>query len=269
MDILAALFLGLVQGITEWLPVSSTGHLVLVQGALSISPAESIIFDLSLHAATLFAVVIFLRKELREIASSILAKKDSLDKAGLRSRSLGWLALLATVPAIIAGLILKDYVDEIFNVTATAIALLLTGLILWLAEMPRLKRNRDDINARDALIIGIFQAASIIPGISRSGSTISAGCYLGFNRQLVAVFSFLMSIPIIVAAIAYAVIDGGTQLVIENSLVQIIAASIVALVTGLLALKWLFEIIKKSRLRIFSIYCWALGIIVLAMTAFY
>lgn len=264
MDVLAAIILGLIQGVTEWLPVSSTGHLVLAQELMRLPAAESVLFDLFVHAATLLSVVVFLRRDLAKIVGSMLKRKEALDAASLASRRLGWLALLATVPALFAGLLLSGYLEEVFTPAATAIALLVTGAMLWVAEMPKLRKERKDIGVRDAIIIGCFQAASVVPGISRSGSTIASGCYLGFERQLVAVFSFLLSIPIIIAALAYSSASIGAS---EMDAIPTIAAAIVAFVVGLLALKLLFGLIQKFRLRVFSVYCWAVGALVLFLVS--
>lgn len=260
MDLLEALFLGLVQGITEWIPVSSSGHLVLVQELFGIAPEENILFDLILHAATLVSVSLFLRKEIVKILISMLRRREELDDNGLRARRLGWLAIFATIPAAFVGIFAVIYKEQIVSVTITAIALLFTGLMLWLAEMPSLRREREIIGTKDALIIGCFQAISVIPGISRSGSTISSGCYLGFMREMVAIFSFLMSIPLILASVVYGIfflepveMDWGITL----------SAAIVAAVSGFIALKWLFSVIKKRKLRLFAVYCWAVGIMAL------
>ena len=264
MDFLEALLLGLVQGITEWIPVSSTGHLVLVQEALGIPPSEHILFDLILHAATLLSVTFFLRKELKKIILSALTEKSKLDEGGIRARKLGWFAILATIPAAAAGLLAGEHIEEMFTATATAIALLLTGALLWLAEMPWLRKRRDRLRTKDALMIGCFQAFSIFPGISRSGSTIASGCYLGFTREMVAIFSFLMSIPIILAGIIYGVFFLET---IELDWPITLSAAFVAALTGYFALKWLFSIIQKYRLRIFAAYCWVVGVIALILLA--
>lgn len=264
MEIVAAIILGLIQGLTEWLPVSSTGHLVLAQELLHIPAAESVMFDLSVHAATLLSVVVFLRTDLARIVGSMLKRKEALDDSCLASRRLGWLALLATVPALFTGLLLSGYLEQVFTPTATAVALLVTGAMLWVAEMPKLRKERKDIGVKDAIIIGCFQAASVVPGISRSGSTIASGCYLGFGRQLVAVFSFVLSIPIIIAALVYGSISIGDA---QMDAIPTIAAAIVAFVVGLLALKLLFGLIRKFRLRVFSAYCWAVGALVLFLVS--
>lgn len=264
MDIVVALVLGLIQGVTEWLPVSSTGHLVLAQEFMNLPATDSVMFDLLLHAATLLSVVIFLRKDLRKIVSAMLGRKEILNAEGLASRRLGWLALFATAPAIVAGLLLSRYLEEIFTPAATAISLLVTGAMLWAAEMPQLRKERKEINIKDALIIGCFQAVSVVPGISRSGSTIASGCYLGLQRQIVAVFSFVLSIPIIILALGYnAMFLADAQI----DLLPTALATTIAFVAGLLALKLLFGMIRKFKLRAFSVYCWAVGALVLFLVS--
>ena len=266
MDFIAALFLGLIQGITEWLPVSSTGHLVLAQEAMNISTTQNVMFDLVLHAATLCSVLIFLRKELKKIARAIYTKKEKLDESGLKSRKLGEYAIIATIPIALAGIIAASHLNEIFTPEATAIALLITGIMLWFAEMPKLRKNRSELKASDAIIIGCLQAISIAPGISRTGTTISAGCYRGLNREIVAVFSFLMSIFAIVAAIVYSLAFAENY---QIDWIPTLAAAVVAFITGLIALRWFFDMIKKFRLRIFSVYCWVIGAAALMLLVLY
>lgn len=257
MDLFTAIILGLIQGVTEWLPVSSTGHLVFAQKLMDIPTEEMVFFNLIMHAATLISVTFYLRKDLRKIIPAMFRKAEGMGAEEQRSRKIGWLALLATVPIVIAGIIEGLYLKEFFSSAApTAVALLITGAILWTAEMPRLRKQREDLRLKDAAIIGCFQAISVIPGISRSGTTISSGCYLGFKREFVATFSFLLSIPAVILAFIYGIvfleqyeIDWGGAAV----------AAAVAAVTGVLALKWLFGQIQKYRLRWFAAYCWAIG----------
>jgi len=263
MDLIAAILMGLIQGVTEWLPVSSTGHLVFAQELMRIPPEEMIFFNLVLHAATLVSVTFFLRKDLKEIIPSMFRKVEGMGAEELKSRKIGWLALLATIPIVIAGLIEGFYLEDLFSSPApTAVALLITGAMLWVAEMPRLRKQRDDLRLKDAAIIGCFQAVSVIPGISRSGTTMSSGCYLGFKREFVATFSFLLSIPAVILAFVYGAVfleqyqaDWGSVAV----------AAAVAAVSGVLALRWLFVQIQKYRLRWFAAYCWAIGASALLM----
>lgn len=266
MDFISAILLGLIQGITEWLPVSSTGHLVLAQKVMNISTTQTVMFDLILHIATLCSVLIFLRKELKNIARAMFTEKNKLNESGIRSRRLGSFTILATIPIILVGLIAANHLNDIFTPEATAVALLITGVILWLAEIPRLRKDRKELNLKDAIIIGCLQAISIAPGISRSGTTISGGCYRGLNRELVAVFSFLLSILAIAAAAVYGLAFADD---FQIDWLPTLAAAIVAFIAGLIVLRWLFEMIKKFKLRMFSVYCWAIGAISLILLTIY
>ena len=263
MDLFIAIFLGLIQGITEWIPVSSTGHLVFAQQIFQLKSEEMVLFDLVLHAATLASVTFFLRKELKRIIPAMFRDRAKLDEDGTRARRLGWFAVIATIPIAIAGIIESQFLNQIFSsALPTAVALLFTGLMLWVAETPSLRKERSEMGLRSALTIGLFQAVAVLPGISRSGSTISAGCYLGFRRDVVAIFSFLLSIPAIILALAYGFAFLGEH---QTDWIGTIVAAIVAAVTGVLALKWLFKVIQKHRLRWFAIYCWGAGLVAIAL----
>jgi undecaprenyl-diphosphatase len=267
MDLLSAIILGLIQGITEWIPVSSTGHLVFAEQLLQMKSEETILFTLVLHAATLVAVAFFLRKELRRIIPAMFRDRTKLDEEGARARRLGWFALIATVPVAVAGIIESRFIKDIFSTALpTAVALLITGVMLWAAEIPGLRKEKSELGLRDAVIIGCFQAISVLPGISRSGSTISAGCYLGFRRDLVAIFSFLLSIPAIILALAYwlAFLEEN-----QTDWTSTIIAAIVAGVSGVLALRWLFSLIQQRRLRWFAVYCWVVGLVAIALILVY
>ena len=267
MDLLIAIFLGLIQGITEWIPVSSTGHLVFAQQILQLKSEEMVLFDLVLHAATLASVTFFLRKELKRIIPSMFRDRAKLDEDGIRARRLGWFAVIATIPIAIAAIIESRFLNQIFSsALPTAVALLFTGLMLWVAETPSLRREKSDMGLRSALMIGLFQAVAVLPGISRSGSTISAGCYLGFRRDVVAIFSFLLSIPAIILALAYGFAFLGEH---QTDWTGTIVAAVVAAVTGVLALKLLFKVIQKRRLRWFALYCWAAGLVAIALILIY
>lgn len=245
---------------TEWLPVSSTGHLVFAQSLAGIPTEEKVFFGLIMHAATLVSVTIYLRRDLAKIIPSMFRSVKVMDGEGLKNRRVGWFALFATIPIIFTGLIEGLYLEQLFTPLATAVALLITGAILWTAEMPRLRRQRSDLRMKDAAIIGCFQAISVIPGISRSGTTISSGCFLGFKREFVATFSFLLSIPAVILALLYGAFFLEPY---EADWGIVAAAAIVAAVSGVLALRWLFVQIQKFRLRWFAAYCWAIGATVL------
>jgi undecaprenyl-diphosphatase len=265
MDLLTGVILGLIQGITEWLPVSSTGHLVIAQEIARIPPEEMVFFNLVLHAATLVSVTFYLRGDLKKIIPSMFRRGDAIGPDARHYRRLGWFSLLATIPVAIAGLIESLYLKEVFsNIAVTAIGLLITGTMLWIAEARKLRKERTEIEIKDALAIGCLQAVSVVPGISRSGSTISAGCYLGFKRDFVATFSFMLSIPAIILAFSYGAIKLNT---LSADMTTTLVSAAVAGVTGVLALSWLFKQIQRFRLRWFAVYCWLAVLGIIAMIA--
>jgi len=267
MDTLVAVLMGLIQGITEWLPVSSTGHLVFAQELVHIPPEEMIFFNLVLHAATLISVTFFLRKDLKRVIPSMFKSPAGMSLDEHTARKIGWFSLLATVPIAIAGLIESAFLGELFSSPApTAVALLFTGFILWSAEAPGLRKQRENLRLKDAVIIGCFQAISVIPGISRSGTTISAGCFLGFKRDFVATFSFMLSIPAIILAFGFGLVFLGNN---QVDLASIAIGATVAAVTGVFALGWFFRQIQKYRLRWFAVYCWVLGAAALLLLTVY
>ncbi len=266
MDIITAIIMGLIQGITEWIPVSSTGHLVLAEQVMRLNSNDLILFKLVLHAATLLSVTFFLRKELARILPAMFKGGEGLTPDQVRLRKIGWLALIATIPIAIAGIIESRFLKDIFaSALPTAIFLLFTGVMLWVAEIPSFRKEKQELGLRDTVVIGCFQAVSVLPGISRSGSTISAGCYLGYKRETVAIFSFLLSIPAIILALAYGLVF------LENSQIDwgaTVVAAAIAAITGVLALKWLFSVIQKKKLRWFAVYCWALGLTVIVLVLY-
>ncbi len=263
MDLLTGVILGLIQGITEWLPVSSTGHLVIAQQIAHIPPEDLVFFNLVLHAATLASVTFYLRKELMKVVPAMFGRGDRNNADFRRNGKLGWYVLLATIPVAIAGLIESMYLKAVFSqIAVTAVGLVITGALLWIAEAKRLRKERDEIGLKDAIEIGCLQAISVVPGISRSGTTISAGCYLGFKREILATFSFMLSIPAIILAFGY---GAATINNLSADIVTTLVSAVVAGVTGVIALRWLFKQIQGFRLRWFAVYCWlaVLGIIVL------
>jgi undecaprenyl-diphosphatase len=236
MDIFQAIFLGIVQGLTEWLPVSSSGHLVVFQTLFGLSPP--IFFDLLLHIGTVLAVTVYFWKDI-----------ISLDK-----KTIIYL-IIGTVATGIVGLGIKDQIGMFFtNTTLIGIAFLITGFLLLTTKF---FNGQDDLRLKHPILLGLIQGLSIIPGLSRSGATISAGIISGGKREKIAKFSFLMSIPAIIAATIHEFQWGTVDP--TNAIVGIIAAFI----TGYLSIGFLMNIIKKQEFWVFSIYCFAMGIFVI------
>jgi len=264
--------LGIIQGFTEFLPISSSAHLVIAPYLLNwrIPAQEGFIFDVLVQLGTLLAVIVYFRKDLYRIILGVingLIHKRPFSEPDAR---MGWLLVLATIPALIAGLLFKDPVERAFgNPTAAALFLLVTAAFLVIAE--RLgKRTRQllSITWLDALIAGIFQAVSLLPGISRSGSTITGGMLRDIDRPSAARFSFLMSVPVMIGAGVIAVADLLHIPSFSQQIPTLIAGFIAAVVVGYLSIRWLLAYLVKRPLYLFAIYCLAVSITVLVFTLF-
>jgi undecaprenyl-diphosphatase len=279
MDIIQAIILGVVQGLTEFLPISSSAHLVLVPPLINVtysSPAQALAFDTLLHFGTLAAVVAYFWKEIISIIIGLVSSIRDIFrgkfKTGLKedsSKRLAWLLIIGTIPAAIAGVLLNKQFEALFNnYVAVGFFLLITGILLWTAE--RVKRGHKevkDVSFKNALAIGIFQAFAIAPGISRSGATISAGLFSGLERELAARYSFLLAIPAIAGAAAVQVKDIGAGL--EANTAALIAGFFAALIVGFLAIKLLLKIIRERTLMVFAYYCWIVGAATLIISYIY
>ena len=257
-----ALVLGILQGLTEFLPVSSSGHLVLGQSILGLREPE-LVFDILLHIGTLAAVLTFYGKDLWRIArawASSLMGKDA-DEGASR---MGWLLMLGSVPAGIAGVCLDDFIEKMFaSPKLAACALLFTGGILCLGRLRQdAGRGESQMTPKDALFIGIFQAFAIIPGISRSGATIVAALTRGVEREQAARFSFLLSAPAISGAFLLKIKDFEGTLA-ANLLPYAVGVAASAIV-GAIALGWLIKLVKGGNLARFRFYCWGVGALSLA-----
>lgn len=258
MNAVQALILGMVQGLTEFLPVSSSAHLVLVPDLMGWDlPSTS--FDLVLHLGTLVSVVVYFWRDLVEIIRAFARP----DEAGRPLRRLGALLIIGTVPAAVIGGLFQSKFEEIFNQpTEVAVFLLITGVLLVAAEAAaRKRRHIKDLKTVDAALIGLAQAVAIAPGISRSGATISAGLFLGFTREAAARFSFLLSIPIIAGA-TFVKLRHGMGDAPEGQL-ALLFGFIAAALAGFAAIKFLLGYVRRHNLRIFALYCWVVGIGVL------
>jgi len=268
VTILEAVILGIVQGLTEPLPVSSSGHLVILPALFPGFTQPGIFFDLVLHLGTLAAVVFFLRKEIAAILESLIPglfpaafsrTVDEKDRAA--GRKIALLIVIVTGVTGLIGLLFKARIERLFeSVEITAGMLLLTGLLLFLSD--RVKRaERREMNWKDGVLLGLVQAAALIPGISRSGSTIAFGIFRGVERGSAARFSFLISIPAILGAVLLKA--GGPAPLAAGDLSVLAAGFGSAAVTGFLALKLLFSVIQRTGLGVFAYYCWTVGIAVL------
>lgn len=262
MDLIQASILGLVQGLTEYLPVSSSAHLVLVPKWMGwhFAPKEAFVFDVLVQQGTLLGVLVYFYKDLCEMAKfmwqGLLAGKP-LEHPEAR---LGWLVGVSTVPAAVGGLLFKHEVAAFFDSPKAVLAFLLaTAGLLILAEFLG-KGRRTEIKLLDAVLIGFSQLVALLPGISRSGATISAGVIFGLSKPAAARFSFLMSIPVMVGAGLVAARDVFSDpVVLQDMLAPVLVGTLVAAVSGYLVIKWFLNFLKSQSLLWFAAYCALVG----------
>jgi len=270
MTIIQSILLGIVQGLTEFLPISSSAHLVFVPYLLNweIPPGQAFVFDVLVQVATLVAVIVYFWRDLVAIIKAVITGLIKKTPFADPTARLGWMILVATVPAGLAGLLLKDAVESAFgSPRITALFMFLTAGLLVLAErVGKRTRTLDTLNWKDAVWIGFFQAISIFPGVSRSGSTISGGMTRNLERPASARFAFLMSIPIMLAAGLLASLDFVRTPDLGSSILIFIPGLIAAAVTGYLAIRWLLRFLNQHTLYDFAIYCVALGLFVLLVS---
>ena len=274
MNIFIALLLGLIQGLAEFLPISSSGHLVLFSNLFGLeSPEESnLFFDVLLHFGTLVAVFIVYRKDIADMVREFFAWIGDMYKGGRRiggeqttvppARRLIFLLVVATLPLLLI-LPVEDLLESMRTRPAlVGAALILTGLILFLSD--KIKNGRKTERSAtwlDALFVGVCQAIAAVPGVSRSGTTISAGLFSGFDRKFAIRFSFLMSIPTVLAATLLTFIDA-VKAGIDVSMIPVyLAGMVTAGVSGYFAIRFLRYITSKGKFGFFAYYCWAVGVV--------
>ena len=258
MDYLESIILGIVQGLTEFLPISSSGHLEISKVILGndLSNKESLLFTIVLHTATAFSTIFFFRKDLWEIFNGLFDKKHNI------SHNFSISIIISMVPAVFVGLFFEETINSMFdgNLILVGSMLYITALLLFISDFLKLKQN--EINFKNSFIIGLVQAIAILPGISRSGATIASAVIMGIDREKAARFSFIMVIPLILGSMAKSLLDNGLNF--ENfDVVSLSLGFISAFVTGLFACKWMILLVKKSKLYYFSIYCCIVGSIII------
>lgn len=264
MTILQALILGLVQGLTEFIPISSSAHLVLVRWLLNWPRGpEAFAFDVLVQVGTLFAVFAYFWRDLWSIAGHVAAGLVARRPLATPEARLGWWVVVATIPAVVLGFLFKDFFEASFADSAwTAAQLVLNGLLLIGAE--RLTRGRqtrtlEQLNAADAAVIGLAQAAAILPGISRSGATISGALTRGLERQPAARFSFLMSVPVMLGAGLIALGDLFDLPNLSSAALPIAAGFIASAIVGYLSIRWLLGYLSRHSMVAFGLYCVGAG----------
>ncbi len=253
MTTLQAIILGIVQGLTEFLPVSSSGHLQLAKELMGVQLTENLAFDVTLHAATVLSTIVILWREVWKLVKGLFYRTFNEEQAYILK------ILLSMIPIGIVGFCFKDALDEASkHIWIVGVMLLVTALLLTFAYKAK-PRQKDTISYRDAFIIGIAQACATLPGLSRSGTTIATGLLLGNKKESVAQFSFLMVLPPILGNALLDIVKGDFGGGVE--LLPMLAGFVAAFVTGCLACKFMIEIVKRGKLIWFALYCAIVGVV--------
>lgn len=257
MSIIEAIILGIVQGLTEFLPVSSSGHLQLAKALLGVDIEENLLFDCTLHAATVLSTIVILWPEIKRLIMGLFSRTFNDEQAYIIK------LIISMIPVAIVGFTLKDYLNAMLSspyiLTIVGAMLLLTAVLLTFAYYAR-PRNKTTISYRDAAIIGVAQAVAAMPGLSRSGSTIATGIILGNEKSLVAQFSFLMVLAPILGEMLLNIVKG--EVVFSSiGLVPLMAGFVASFVVGCLACKFMLGIVRRGKLVWFAVYCAIVGVI--------
>jgi undecaprenyl-diphosphatase len=258
MTTLQSIILGIVQGLTEFLPVSSSGHLCLAREIMGVELAENLTFDIALHAATVLSTIVVLWREIWRILKGAFRFSGKIND----EQSYILKIVISMIPIGVVGFSLKEYIDRVGDEPwLVGIMLLVTALLLTFAYKAK-PRQKEDISYRDAFIIGLAQACATLPGLSRSGTTIATGLLLGNKKDSVAQFSFLMVLPPILGNALLDILKGDFGGDVET--LPLIAGFVAAFVTGCLACKFMIEIVKRGKLVWFAIYCALAGAVAIA-----
>ena len=257
MTIVESIILGAVQGLTEFLPVSSSGHLQIAKALLGVEIEENLAFDTTLHAATVLSTIVILWPEIKRLVVGIFSRHFNEEQAYVLK------ILLSMIPIGIVGFALKDYLDAMLSspyiLTIVGAMLLLTAALLAFAYYAR-PRQKEQISYRDAFIIGVAQAVAAMPGLSRAGSTIATGLILGNKKEAMAQFSFLMVLAPILGEMLLNIVKG--EVVFASiGVVPMIAGFVAAFVVGCLACKFMIDIVKRGKLIWFAVYCAVAGVV--------
>jgi len=255
METIDAIILGVIQGLTEFLPVSSSGHLELGKAILGDNsvPEESLLFTVVLHFATALSTIVIFRKDILLIIKGLFQfKKNEETMFSMR-------IIISMIPAVLVGLFFEEQLEELFgsNILLVGCMLIITAILLWLAD--KAKDTAKTVSTANAFVIGIAQAIAMLPGISRSGATISTSVLLGNDKTKAARFSFLMVIPLIFGKIGKDVVSGDLSFSADSS-IPLLLGFIAAFVSGLFACTWMISLVKKSKLSYFALYCVIVGI---------
>ena len=259
MDLLQSIILGLIQGLTEWLPISSTGHLRIAEHFFGLS--VPLLFDVTLHVGTLLVTLIYFRKDIKNVLSA-LVKRDF----GSADGKLILPIIIGTIPTALIAVLVGNELDAYFSsLLLLGAGLIASGIVLVASKFT--VERKDKIGYPEALLLGLMQGISIIPSISRSGLTIAVALMLGIKRELAFKFSFLLSIPAVIGALGYTLIQEHDAFSFAGiGSIEIVAAVLVTVAVSFLALKILWKTLAAKKFYLFAVYCWIIGAILIILS---
>lgn len=266
MEIFEAIFLGLIQGLTEFLPVSSSAHLLLTRWLLNWPEPVDVSFDIAVHLGTLLSVIWYFRKKIYGILKAFWSSIMEMSLSGDPLKKLSWLFIISSIPAAMAGIFCEDFITyHLRSPLISAASLILVGFLLYIVETRKVgTRVKEESNIIDALFIGIAQALALIPGTSRSGITITAGLFRGFSRDEATEYSFLMAIPIIAGGgLAHLFSFLKEQSFVAGDNLFLIGGFVSSVISGYIAIKFLLRYLQKGTFYPFVYYRWALGVFII------
>lgn len=264
LQILQYVILGLIQGFTEPIPISSSGHLVIFKNIFNLDTLNDINFEIVVNFGSFIAICFLFRKEIIKIISDFFNYIKTKKEDYKENYKYAWLIVIGTIPAGIFGIILKDKIDLVSeNVKLVGIALLITALALFLIKDIKGKKEKNEITIFDSIIIGLFQVIALFPGISRSGATVVGGMNQGLNRKTAVNYSFMLYLPISLATMVLGVKDLIETSNINSLILPYTLGMIASCIVTYFSAKWFINIMKKGKLGYFSIYCLIVGILVL------
>ncbi len=261
--LLQYIFLGIFQGFTEPIPISSSGHLLLVRHFMELKDLN-ITFEGFLNFGSLLAVLMIYRKDIIRLASNSLSFLFKKNKDGASDFRFVLLLIIATIPAGVLGILLEDFISNTLGETIkiVGITLIITGIALWIIRNLKGSKGDNQITVKDAIIIGLAQAVALVPGISRSGATIVAAMLLGYKQETALRFSFLLYIPVSLGTMLFSVTDMMEDPTFNTLMIPLLVALIAALIASYYSLRWFMNIMKSGNLKYFAWYCFIVGLLV-------
>lgn len=257
MRIIEAIILGLIQGLTEFIPVSSSGHLVVISEIFNFE-VGSFTFDVLVNIGTIAALLIYFRRDIAQITADILLRRNG---------KLGWYLAAGTIPAVIVGIFIQPYAETVLRSTNVVVAsLVVVAIFMWAADKLAGSKRLQEVTLNNSLVVGLAQALALIPGVSRSGITIATGMSLSFNRETAARFSFLLAIPVLIGATLKILFSDGTLGLVTADLGVFAAGITASFISGYLAISFLLRYLARHGLRAFAIYRIGLAGLILLVT---